>query len=128
LNAPTRAQRARDDEETVVDRVWVATQHAFFGFRRSKMKRATMNTFTLLSFAAPGFRRMKMARATTSTMVVVAAAVVHLTSRQAVLSTRTRKFGPERALSDPRERLLARPEGGPFQRKPAQIARRTFAV
>jgi len=48
----------------------------FFGFRRSKMTRATINTFTLPSFAAPGFRRMKMARATTSTMVVAAAAVV----------------------------------------------------
>ena len=40
------------------------------------MTRATMNTFTLPSFAAPGFRRMKMTRATTSTMVVAAAAEV----------------------------------------------------
>jgi len=79
LNAPTKAsnaQRARGDEETVVDRVRVAAQHAFFGFRRSKMTRATMNTFTLPSFAAPGFRRMKMTRATTSTMLLVVAAVV----------------------------------------------------
>ena len=53
-----------------------AQQHTFFGFRRSKVTRATMNTFTLPSFAAPGFRRMKMARATTSTVVVAAAAVV----------------------------------------------------
>jgi len=78
--APTRAsnvQRARDDKETVVGRVRVAAQqHAFFGFRRSKMTRAAMNTFTLPSFAAPEFRHMKMARATTSTMVVAAAAVV----------------------------------------------------
>ena len=78
--APTRAsdvQRARDDEETVVDRVRVAAQqHAFFGFRRSKVTRSTMNTFTLPSFAAPGFRRMKIARAKTSTMVAAAAAVV----------------------------------------------------
>jgi len=45
LNAPTRAsnvQRSRDDEDTVVDRVRVAAQHAFFGFRRSKMTRATL--------------------------------------------------------------------------------------
>ena len=48
-----------------------AQQHAFFGFRRSKMTRATPP-----SFAAPGFRRMKMTRATTSKMVVVAAAVL----------------------------------------------------
>ena len=78
LNSPSGAstvQRARDDEETV-DRARVAAQHAFFGFRRSKMTRATMNTFALPSFAAPGFCRMKMTRATTSTMVVVAAAVV----------------------------------------------------
>ena len=87
--APTRAsnvQRARDDEEAVVDRVRVAAQHTFFGFRRSKMTRATINTFkmtratintfTLPSFAAPEFRRMKMTRATTSTKAVVAAAVV----------------------------------------------------
>ena len=88
--APTRAsnaQRARDDKETVVDRVRVAAQqHFFFGFRRSKMTRATtntfkmtratINTFTLPSFAAPEFRRMKMTRATTSTKAVVAAAVV----------------------------------------------------
>ena len=53
-----------------------AQQHAFFGFRRSKMTRATINTFTLPSVAAPGFRRMTMTRATTRTMVVVAAAVV----------------------------------------------------
>ena len=53
-----------------------AQQHVFFGFRRSKMTRATMNTFTLPSFAAPGFRRMKMTRATTSTMVAAVAAVV----------------------------------------------------
>ena len=51
-----------------------AQQHAFFGFRR--MARATLNTFTLPSFAAPGFRRMKMARATARTRVVVVAAVV----------------------------------------------------
>ena len=39
-------------------RVRVATQkHAFFGFRRSKMTRATTNTFTLPSFAAPGWVR-----------------------------------------------------------------------
>ena len=82
--APTRAsdvQRARDDEETVVDRVRVAAQqHAFFGFRRSKVTRSTMNTFTLPSFAAPEFRRMKMARATTSTMVVVVVAAVVVTN------------------------------------------------
>ena len=66
-----------------LDLVWgracvrvAAQQHAFFGFRRSKMTRATMNNFTLPSFAAPGFRRMKMARVTTSTMVAAAAAVV----------------------------------------------------
>ena len=53
-----------------------AQQYAFFGFRRSKMTRATMNTFTLPSFAAPGFHRMKMTRATTSTMVAAAAVVV----------------------------------------------------
>ena len=78
LTRASDVQRARGDEETVVDRDRVtAQQHAFFGFRRSKMTRAAMNTFTLPSFAAPGFRRMKMTRATTSTiMVVVAAAVV----------------------------------------------------
>jgi len=37
------------------------------GFRRLKMARALMNTFTLPSSAAPGFRRLEMARATTST-------------------------------------------------------------
>ena len=57
-----------------------AQQHAFFGFRHSKMTRATMNTFKLPSFAAPGFRRMKMKRSTTSTMVVVAAAALVVTS------------------------------------------------
>jgi len=40
------------------------------------MTLATMNTFTLPSFAAPGFRRMKMTRATTSTMLAAATAVV----------------------------------------------------
>ena len=34
---------------------------------RATMTRATMNIFTLPSFAAPGFRRMKMTRSTTST-------------------------------------------------------------
>jgi len=37
------------------------------GFRRLKMTRATMNTFTLPSSVAPGFRHLKMARATTNT-------------------------------------------------------------
>jgi len=37
------------------------------GFRRLKMTRSTMNTFTLISSAAPGFRHLKTARATTST-------------------------------------------------------------
>ena len=40
------------------------------------MTRATANSFTLPSFAAPGFRRMKSTRATTSTVVAAAAAVV----------------------------------------------------
>ena len=57
-------------------RVAAAQQHTYFGFRRSKMTRATMRTFTTPSFAAPGFRRMKMTRATTRTMVAAAAAVV----------------------------------------------------
>ena len=48
----------------------------FFGFRRSKMTRATMNTFTLQSFAALELRRMKMTRATARTMVAAALVVV----------------------------------------------------
>jgi len=57
-----------------------AQQHAFFGFRRSKVTRATMRTFPLPSFAAPGFRRMKMARATTSKKVAAAAAAAVVTN------------------------------------------------
>jgi len=77
----SNVQRARDDEETVAGRVRVAAQqHAFFGFHRSKMTRATMSTFTPPSFAAPGFRRMKMTRATTRKMVAAAAAVVVVTN------------------------------------------------
>ena len=43
--------------------------HTFLvpGFRRLKMTRATMTTFTLPSSAAPGFRRLNITRVTTNT-------------------------------------------------------------
>jgi len=37
------------------------------GFRRLRMTRSTMNTFTLPLSGAPGFRRLKMTRSTTNT-------------------------------------------------------------
>ena len=90
-----------------------AQQHAFFGFRHSKMTRATMNTFKLPSFAAPGFHRMKMARATTSTMMVVAAAVVAWRGGRAPPGTRS---------PSPAPRPVARPQQHPAPRRSRDVS------